>query len=192
MRTLTKAYTRLLCAGLAAALLLLLSGSTLSGHAAPAQQATSTAAGAGSYSYLNVSGGVFRPRDSGTAWTYGGFGCVYANNSGRLTVHVQLPHGSRIEYVRFYYYDASPSGSTLWLTAYPEAAGVSDLATVASQGEGGYGSALSSYIGHTVDTASNSYLLNWATGAPGSTLRVCGVRITYGQPVFLPLVTVRD
>ncbi|MEZ4769966.1 MAG: hypothetical protein R2844_16225 [Caldilineales bacterium] len=145
------------------------------------------------FHYEYVSGSALRPRDSSSGWDYSGTGCVSRSSGSELfNINLSLPEGSRIDYLRIYYYDTSGSNdSRAWITTYNASGGYSDITTVTSTGSGGYGTRLSSYLGHIVDNASNSYVLNWNANQNGSGMRLCGLRVAYRTPtqdLFLPLI----
>ena len=78
------------------------------------------------------------------------------------------------------------------MTSYNSTGGFTDITTVSSAGTGGYGTQLSSYVGHVVDNSSRSYVLNWSPGQNGSTMRLCGLRVAYRVPtrdLFMPMIT---
>ena len=136
-----------------------------------------------SFFYLNVAGTTLRPRDSSSGWDYGGVGCVsLANGSQLLNINLDVPNGSRIDYLRIYYYDTSGNNGRAWVTIYNGAGSYSDITTVTSAGNGGYGTALSSYVGHVVDTFENAYVLNWSANQTGSSMALCGMRVAYRLP----------
>jgi hypothetical protein len=146
------------------------------------------------FSYLFVAGSALHPVDSDTTWHYDYYGCVSASTeAGNLfNVHLGLPEGSRIDYLRIFYYDTSGSNSRAWITTYDGEGGYSDLTYVNSSGNSGYGTALSDYVGHVVDNSDNSYVLNWRANVAGSTMRLCGLRVAYRLPaeeVYLPMIT---
>jgi hypothetical protein len=135
------------------------------------------------FRYINVTGATMRPRDSTTAWTYSGAGCISASGANDIfNIHLPIPNGSRIDYLRIYYYDASASNSNAWVTTYDASGGFSDLTFVDSDGAAGYGTSLSAYVGHVVDTANDGYVLNWRANQTGSTMRLCGLRVAYRDP----------
>jgi hypothetical protein len=143
--------------------------------------------------YVNVPGSTLRPRASSTDWTYPGNGCISASgaNDGFIT-HLGIPNGSRIDYLRIYYYDTSSNNSQAWVTTYNGAGGFADLTSVSSTGETGYGTQLSPFVNHIVDTAGSSYVLNWRSNQTGSTMRLCGLRVAYRMPLdkmaYLPMI----
>lgn len=145
------------------------------------------------FHYEYVAGAALRPRDSSSGWDYSGVGCVSrASGSELFNIHLGLPEGSRIDYLRIYYYDTSASNSTAWVTSYNSTGGYSDITSVVTAGTGGYGTRLSSYVGHVVDNSSRAYVLNWSPGQNGSTMRLCGLRVAYRTPtrdLFMPLIT---
>ncbi|HRX02725.1 MAG: hypothetical protein KDI07_15755 [Anaerolineae bacterium] len=145
------------------------------------------------FHYEYVAGAALRPRDSSSGWDYSGTGCVSRSSGSELfNIYLGLPDGSRIDYLRIYYYDTSGSDSTAWVTSYNSTGGYTDITTVQSAGTGGYGTKLSSYVGHVVDNSSRSYVLNWSAAQNGSSMRLCGLRVAYRVPtldLFMPLIT---
>lgn len=133
--------------------------------------------------YFNASGAAFRPRDSFSPWTYEGVGCISVDSGNELfTLHLDIPSGARIDYLRLYFYDANTANNTAWITNYDNAGSYTDLIDVVSTGSSGYGTVLSDYLGHVVNTNARSYILNWEAGANGSTMRLCGMRVAYRLP----------
>jgi hypothetical protein len=102
--------------------------------------------------------------------------------SALFNVHLDIPQGSRIDYLRVFYYDTSSNNSTAWITTYDGAGSFSDLTYVLSEGNSGYGTNLSDYVGHVVDTTNDAYVLNWRSSQPDSSLRLCGLRVAYHLP----------
>ncbi len=145
--------------------------------------------------YRHVAGSTLRPRTSATGWSDGGSGgCVYASSGSAsevFNIHLDLPYGSRVDYLRLYYYDTSSSSSIAWITRYDSAGGFSDRTSVFSSGSGGYGTALSGYLGEVFDYVHYSYVLNWRPNQLGSSMQLCGLRVAYRLPtkeVYLPVV----
>jgi len=150
-----------------------------------------------SFYYKYIAGSSLRPRASTTTWASGGSGgSIYAvANAGEVfNVPLSLPEGSRIDYLRIFYYDTSASNSTAWVTYYDGMGGLVDLPTgsgVDSAGDTGYGTNLSAYMGHIVDNVNNAYVLNWRPNVAGSTMMLCGLRVAYQLPlkdIYLPMV----
>ena len=137
-----------------------------------------------SFYYAFVAGSALHPVDSDTNWNYESYGCVSASTgAGTLfNADLDLPEGSRIDYLRIYYYDTSATYSSSWITTYDGAGGYDDLTDVQSVGNGGYGTELSPYVGDVVDNHDNSYVLNWRANQAGSTMRLCGFRVAYRLP----------
>ncbi len=138
------------------------------------------------FHYVHVAGSTLRPRDSSVEWdVLESGGCLY-NNGGNTSeifnIHLDIPNGSLIEYLRIYYYDTSSSDSIAWVTLYDDAGGYDDVVSAASDGNAGYGTMLSSQVAHVVDTDTDSYLLNWRPIASGSTMALCGLRVAYRLP----------
>ena len=74
--------------------------------------------------------------------------------------------------------DALPMGQA-WITTYNGAGNLEDLAYVEFGQDYGFRTKLSSFIGHVVDTSSNSYLINWRPNVVGDSMWVCGMRVAY-------------
>jgi hypothetical protein len=135
------------------------------------------------FRYINIAGATLVPRSSATDWTYPGGGCISASGANDIfNIHLPIPNGSRIDYLRIYFYDTSANNSQAWVTTYNGAGAFADLTSVSSSGTAGYGTLLSPFVGHVVDSASDSYVLNWRSNQTGSTMRLCGLRIAYRDP----------
>ncbi|MDX9953367.1 MAG: hypothetical protein RBT75_04695, partial [Anaerolineae bacterium] len=155
---------------------------------APAAQVNAEIAVAewSTFYYEFIAGSTLRPRASALTWaSNGGGGCIYAvaNASYIFNVPLELPQGSRIDYLRIYFYDTdATSDSQAWVTYYDGAGGYVDLPTssgVPSSGNAGYGTDLSAYMGHIVDNHNNAYVLNWRPNVVGNTMMLCGLRVAY-------------
>ncbi len=63
---------------------------------------------ASTFSYFHIPGSVLRPRDSTSEWgTDWSGGCIYQTSGSPYNVfnlHLNIPNGSRIDYLRVYYY----------------------------------------------------------------------------------------
>lgn len=138
------------------------------------------------YYYFHAAGSSLRPRDSSVDWANDGSGgCMYLTSGDStkiFNIHLEVPHGSRIEYLRIYFYDTSASNSFAWVTRYDDEGDIEDVTYVASSSNLGYGSTLSPYIEHIVDTTNYSYVLNWRPYAVGTTMQLCGLRVAYRLP----------
>jgi hypothetical protein len=99
-----------------------------------------------------------------------------------FNLHLGIPEGSRIDYLRVFYYDTSEEDSIAWITTYDGAGSISDITSVTSSGNSGYGTQLSDYVGEVVDNASNSYVLNWRPVQVGTSMQLCGLRVAYRLP----------
>jgi len=133
--------------------------------------------------YFFAAGSVFRPRDSSTGWDYQSVGCISARGgTDPFTLHLEIPNGSRIDYLRILYYDTSASNTSGYITTYNAQGSITDLIGATSTGNTGYGYIVSNYLGHVVNTESNAYVLNWIPGTAGSTMRLCGLRVAYRLP----------
>ncbi len=133
------------------------------------------------FSYIFVPGSVLKPRDSTARWTSSADGgCIYSSDPWIVyNVDIQIPEDARIDYLRIYYYDTSSNNASAWVTTYNGAGGLSDLISVTSSGNTGYGYVVSEYLGHVVDNASNPYVLNWRPNQSGNSMRLCGLRVAY-------------
>jgi len=138
------------------------------------------------YYYFHAAGSSLRPRDSSVDWANDGSGgCMYLASgdiSKIFNIHLEVPNGSRIEYLRLYYYDTSASNSYAWVTRYDDEGDLEDVTFVASASNTGYGTTLSPYIEHIVDTTNYSYVLNWRPYVVGTTMQLCGLRVAYRLP----------
>ena len=141
-------------------------------------------AGWSHFYYMYVAGSTLRHRISGNNWySAGSGGCVYTDNTSNiLNLDAQFPEGARIDYLRIFYYDTSASDSMAWVTSYDGADGLNDRTNVSSSGDTGYGTNLSAYLGHVVDSYTNAYLLNWRPNVADSTMQLCGLRVAYRLP----------
>jgi hypothetical protein len=120
--------------------------------------------------------------------------CIAAMDTGAqfFTLNLNLPQGSRIDYLRLYYYDTdAANNSEANIRKYDAAGNYTEITSVSSSGSGGYGSALSGFANHVVDNGSGAYVLNWQPIVTGSTMQLCGLRVAYRLPaklVYLPLI----
>jgi hypothetical protein len=147
------------------------------------------------FSYFHAAGSSLTPRSNQTSWTYQGVGCVSASGGNDLfSMHLDLPQGARIDYLRLYYRDTSANNSTAWITTYDATGGFSDLTTVSSTGTAGYGTALSPFVNHVVNNAARAYVLNWQANQTGASMQLCGLRVAYRNAVntvYIPTILKR-
>lgn len=65
---------------------------------------------ADTFSYFHISGSALRPRNSTSRWQTDPSGrCIYqtaGNPDFIFNLHLNIPHGSHIDYLRVYYYQA--------------------------------------------------------------------------------------
>lgn len=167
------------------------------GHAAPTMVANHMGEAAPedfsiNLAYFHAAGSSLTPRDSSTAWIYQGTGCVSASGGNDIfSMHLDLPDGARIDYLRLYYRDTSAGNSDAWITTYDAAGGFTDLTTVSSSGAAGYGTTLSPFVNHVVNNAARAYVLNWRPNQTGASMQLCGLRVAYRVAVnttYLPAV----
>jgi len=135
--------------------------------------------------YIFAVGSTLRPRDSASSWDYNGAGCVSLGSGFEwFTLHVDLPEGSRVDFLRLFYYDTSASNNSKAFLTISDGAGRSEhLTSVLSAGDAGYGTTLSPYLGHVVDNSDQGYELIWVANTTGSSMRLCGMRIAYRLPI---------
>jgi len=129
-------------------------------------------------------GATLRPRASLTNWEYDSGGCIHPSKGYDLfTLPLDLPQGASIDYLRLYFYDTSTTANgTAFITIYDGAGGIDDLISVSSVGSAGYGYAVSDYVNHVVDNVNYAYVLNYSSGTPSSSVRLCGLRVMYYIP----------
>ena len=108
-------------------------------------------------------------------------GCVYTEQSDNLVAVAALPDGAVVTEMEMEYIDSSFDGSaTLWLTTY-DAAGLTDVAQVATAGSVGRGTVVVQFS-HTVDNEAEVLGFNWRPTDPSVDLQLCSVRLRYTVP----------
>lgn len=136
--------------------------------------------------YLHLSGSAFIQMYSDVEYTYYSGGCVYHSAGSAshtfMNLGLILPSGSRINSVRFYYYDTSTSNSTLRLRQMNDGDEWVDVATVNSAGTPGLSNSTTSGLDYLIDYTNYSYVLQYQGNVIGNTMRFCGVRIGYTPP----------
>lgn len=121
----------------------------------------------------------FRPRDSAVETVYAGAGCISRGSGVTAFVYnLQLPHMSRITFVRAYYYDTIAKDMTFRLSRHGGEGTTIDDATFSNAGNGGYGTAQRPELDVTVDNVSYATQLSVVLADASSTLRFCGMRVT--------------
>jgi hypothetical protein len=147
--------------------------------------------------YLHLSGSAFIQMYSDVEYTYYSGGCVYHSAGSAshtfMNLGLILPSGSRINSMRFYYYDTSATDSTLRLRQMNDGDEWVDVASLDSTGTAGLSYRSISGLDYLVDYTNYSYVLQYQGNVIGNTMRFCGVRIGYTPPsIFgaaLPYVT---
>ena len=136
--------------------------------------------------YYHVTGTALRPRNSSVEWSSSGDGgCLYQTAGSPyeiFNVHLDIPNGARIDYLRIFYYDTSANDTYSWVTRYDDEGGLNDVTYVTSIGTAGYGTNLSPLVSHVVDSDNYSYVLNWRSYELSSAIRLCGLRVAYRLP----------
>ncbi len=144
--------------------------------------------------YQHVAGSAFVPLYSDAGVTYGSKGCTYMSSASHLFMNysLDLPNHSTVTAVRLYFNDTAPTNGTLHLAQYDDGADYEYLATVTTSGSSGLGNATVSGLTITLDYANYNYVMYWMPGIGGSTMQLCGFRVTYTRPFvgvnFLPVM----
>lgn len=143
----------------------------------------------GGFQFLRAAGSNFAPRDSDTAFSYGGAGCLQRDSNvgdSWFTYDVQLPDGALIDFMRVYFIDNDASfnvNSELW--AFDGAGGTTLIAEADSSGTPGTGSASSASFAHTVNNAAQSLVVVGSIqGGVGIAVQLCGIRFRYLGPTL--------
>jgi hypothetical protein len=145
------------------------------------------------FRYYTILGTALQPRTSSTTFAYDFDGCINitGGTDDRLMFPLLIQDGSIIKYLRIYYRDTSASNLTAWITQYDPGVTSTDLVSVTSTGNAGYGTALSAEITVTVNDGTN-YTISVSTATTTSVTQICGIRIAYYAPsVFgsaLPII----
>ncbi len=166
-------------------------GTTAAGFSAPLIPASApdNVPAATPFSYLNIVGTAFVPRNDGVGFTFAGGGCTYTTaGNRRLTFKTLLPDGALVKYVRIFYKDTSATEMNVWLTSYDGAGTNVDLTMVASSGDSGYGTTLSAELNYTVDQYTDALALVATPTVSDDTQQLCGVRIAYYDPIDLDTI----
>lgn len=130
----------------------------------------------------NVAGVTLRPRSSNTAWESTG-NCLYSpSGSEWFNTPLNLPDGSKIEYLYLDYYNTSTASADAYLTRYDNLGDYFDLAGIHTSSSGGYFSEESDTIGDVVDNANYSYAINFRPNENSTDMRLCGIRVAYRLP----------
>lgn len=146
---------------------------------------------------LHLSGSGFVQMYSDMDYAYSNGGCVYymagTVGHGYMNIPVVLPSNATITGLRFYYYDASAAtDSRLRLMQQDDGNSWTELAVVNSNGSAGLGIRSVSGLSLPLDYVNYSYVVQYNANLVGSTMRLCGARITYTTPglfgVALPAV----
>lgn len=134
-----------------------------------------------SFSYANVAGSSFRPRDAATVVAYQAAGCISrSSGSDYLVYPLQLPEASRIKYLRMYYRDTSSASLTLALTRYDGAGNFfDDVVFQNTNANSGYGSVQSGELNTVVNNTDYATQLLVNFGESSTTLQFCGARVAY-------------
>jgi hypothetical protein len=152
----------------------------LAAAAAAALPFLASSVSAQNLSYLKVAGTSFRPRDSAVETVYGGAGCISRGTGVTAFVYgLQLPQASRVKYVRAYFYDASAKNMTFALSRHGGQGTTVDDVSFTSQGDAGYGTALSSELDVAVDNVTYATQLSVVLAEASSSLEFCGMRVAY-------------
>ena len=144
--------------------------------------------------YYFAAGSSLHSADYTMRQDYQSGACIAAVDTGAqfFTLSLNLPQGSRIDYLRLYYYDTDAANNSVAnIRKYDASGNYTEITSVNSSGSGGYGTALGGLANHVVDNASGAYVLNWWPIVTGSTMQLCALRVAYRLPaklVYLPLI----
>ena len=133
------------------------------------------------YSYLMLPGTTFHPFGNGAAYSYSSAGCIYrtGGTESRFQHKLVLPQGAIVDYVRFFYYDSSASGSVSgFFTSYDGAGTFNQTLVGVSTDDGGYGSFVG-LVNREVDHQTAPINVTVQLSATGSDTAFCGVRVHY-------------
>lgn len=156
----------------------------------------STPALAQASAFMQIAGSALHPRNSSTDWAYGGGGCIYAldaSSQDMFSVHLQIPAGSRIDGLTYFYIDQNRTEkSEAWLSTYTISGQSNDIAYAASvdNASSSFGVTQSNFVTHTVNYETNAYVLNWRPNLAGPTMQLCSLRVAYtpSTQLYLPAV----
>jgi len=148
-----------------------------------------------STSYFNVIGYAFRTVYDGVGLPPTTYGCTYLSNNlaPGLYYPLELPNGSVITAIRYYYYDISiTENGTLTLVRQQANQDPTVLVTNVPAAYIGYGYHDETGLSIVTDYENYSYTLAWSEPTYNGSIRLCGARVTYTPPsIFgsaLPLV----
>jgi hypothetical protein len=112
--------------------------------------------------------------------TYGMGGAYIVSGNGGMVAPVHLPNGAVVTEFRVYYYDNSPGDLYVVLYGQTFSSGYFQLALVTSSGTPGYSNGVDTTIDSaTIDNTSYSYMVDAASTAWDSNLRIKAVVIKY-------------
>jgi hypothetical protein len=127
------------------------------------------------------------PADDGYVFNVNGAELYAESASSDFYAPIQLPHGSTIRGISFYWYDASVYQAFITMKrASLDGSSDNTLATLSSSGSGGYGNATTAVPDEIVDNSVYTYYLNLtlSNGSQGALLRFRGavVECEMSQP----------
>jgi hypothetical protein len=140
---------------------------------------------------VRIVGSALRPRENNVSYAVNSNGsCVYVTAGSATTVWnvpITLPDGATIDTLRIYYYDNSASNLSAWFTVYDLYGAIVEEWSVSSSGTPGNSFDDSVLIGHVINHAVYSYVVNVRPVGTGATLQFCGLRLFYRPPpeIFL-------
>ncbi len=131
--------------------------------------------------YIALSAAAFQPREDGYDYTNNG-GALYNNNgtSREYVAPVQLPHGSHVTKITFYWNDTSTSADGYCNLARDEMGSgtTSVMASASTNGSGGDGSSVDNTINYSrIDNSLYAYFLY--LNLPDASVSAYGVVIEY-------------
>jgi hypothetical protein len=140
----------------------------------------------GSGPYLSLPPSSFINLYSDIGYDFSEEGCMHhttGSEGGYFSAAVSLPYGSRINTVRFFYYDLwATSDASLVVQEGDYIGGFLNLVSLASSGDPGFGSAEATGLDLALDYENKSYIILYDDNHIGAAMQLCGVRIGYTPP----------
>jgi hypothetical protein len=135
-------------------------------------------------STLRFVGSTLRPRRNDVNYTTNSNGgCVYVESGNASTIWnlpLALPNGTKVEWLRMYYYDNDPAVTMNgWFTKYDLYGSIVQEWSMSSVDGGNMYTDVLITPTQTIDYGAFSYVINWRPVGTGANLQLCGFRIFY-------------